>query len=83
MVAGRLTSTVPMSTPPPIASVTSPKLAPMSPVHVKTINTRPDNNNAYAEDDANGTTSPLRVQADFSAGISPVKFFLLKFLGPG
>ncbi|KAJ1686606.1 hypothetical protein LUZ63_017996 [Rhynchospora breviuscula] len=68
VVAGRLTSTIPMSTPPPIASVTSPKFAPMSPVHVKTINTRPDNNNTHAEDDANGTASPLRVQADYSAG---------------
>lgn len=77
VVAGRLTSTIPLSTPPPIASVTSPKFAPMSPVHVKTINTRPDSNNAYAEDDTNGTSPPLRVQADFSTGISlSVIFFL-------
>jgi cytoskeleton-associated protein 5 len=80
VVAGRLTSTVPVSTPPPIASVTSPKFAPMSPVHVKTINIRPDSNNAYSEDDTNGTASPVRLQADLSTGNLPFCYIIfIKF----
>ncbi|KAJ3669122.1 hypothetical protein LUZ60_011072 [Juncus effusus] len=65
VAAGRLTSTIPLSTPPPIASVTSPKFGPMSPVHIKSINTRPDGN---FEDDSNGVASPLKYQTDYSAG---------------
>ncbi|XP_051227119.1 protein MOR1 isoform X2 [Lolium perenne] len=51
--AGRTPSSLPLSTPPPIASIPSPKFAP-SPVHTKSINSKTDCN----EDD------PFRVQGD-------------------
>ncbi|KAM0898362.1 hypothetical protein ACQ4PT_021964 [Festuca glaucescens] len=51
--AGRTPSSLPLSTPPPIASIPSPKFAP-SPVHTKSINSKTDCN----EDD------PFRGQGD-------------------
>ncbi|KQK10308.1 protein MOR1 isoform X2 [Brachypodium distachyon] len=51
--AGRTPSSLPLSTPPPIAAIPSPKFAP-SPVHTKSINSKTDSN----EDD------PFRVQGD-------------------
>lgn len=42
--AGRTPSSLPMSTPPPLAlNVSSPKFAPLSPVHTKSISSKPDN----------------------------------------
>ncbi|CAM0883094.1 unnamed protein product [Alopecurus aequalis] len=51
--AGKTPSSLPLSTPPPIASIPSPKFAP-SPVHTKSINSKTDSN----EDD------PFRAQGD-------------------
>jgi cytoskeleton-associated protein 5 len=45
--AGRTPSSLPLSTPPPIAAIPSPKFAP-SPVHTKSISSKTDSN----EDDA-------------------------------
>uniref|UniRef100_A0A0D9V739 Protein MOR1 n=1 Tax=Leersia perrieri TaxID=77586 RepID=A0A0D9V739_9ORYZ len=53
--AGRTPSSLPLSTPPPIAPIPSPKFAP-SPVHTKSLNTKTDSN----EDDAGGDTQPFR-----------------------
>lgn len=42
--AGRTPSSLPLSTPPPLAlNVSSPKFAPLSPVHTKSINPKPEN----------------------------------------
>lgn len=51
--AGRTPSSLPLSTPPPIASIPSPKFAP-SPVHTKSVSSKTDCN----EED------PFRVQGD-------------------
>ena len=41
--AGRTPSSLPMSTPPPLAlNVSSPKFAPLSPVHIKSLNPKPE-----------------------------------------
>ncbi|XP_062224549.1 protein MOR1-like [Phragmites australis] len=57
--AGRTPTSLPLSTPPPIASIPSPKFAP-SPVHTKSISSKTDSN----EDDAIGETQPFRIQGD-------------------
>ncbi|KAM3333300.1 hypothetical protein ACQJBY_028412 [Aegilops geniculata] len=59
--AGRTPSSLPLSTPPPIASIPSPKFAP-SPVHTKSISSKTDCN----EDDAFRVQgdSDFRVQSD-------------------
>ncbi|KAL6853776.1 hypothetical protein ACP4OV_019805 [Aristida adscensionis] len=57
--AGRTPSSLPLSTPPPIASIPSPKFAP-SPVHTKSLNSKTDS----TEDDNIGDTQPFRVQGD-------------------
>ncbi|XP_066307066.1 protein MOR1-like isoform X2 [Miscanthus floridulus] len=57
--AGRTPSSLPLSTPPPIAAIPSPKFAP-SPVHTKTIDSKTD----YNEDNASGETLPFRGQGD-------------------
>jgi cytoskeleton-associated protein 5 len=57
--AGRTPSSLPLSTPPPIAPIPSPKFAP-SPVHTKSINNKTDCN----EDDAGGDTHPFRGQGE-------------------
>uniref|UniRef100_A0A804NBS8 Protein MOR1 n=2 Tax=Zea mays TaxID=4577 RepID=A0A804NBS8_MAIZE len=57
--AGRTPSSLPLSTPPPIAAIPSPKLAP-SPVHTKSIGSKTD----YNEDNASGETQPFRGQGD-------------------
>ncbi|PAN27869.1 hypothetical protein PAHAL_5G114100 [Panicum hallii] len=60
--AGRTPSSLPLSTPPPIAAIPSPKFAP-SPVHTKSIGSKPDSN----EDDASGETQQaFRSQGDDS-----------------
>jgi len=57
--AGRTPSSLPLSTPPPIAAIPSPKFAP-SPVHTKSIDSKTD----YNEDNASGETLPFRGQGD-------------------
>ncbi|KAL6614281.1 hypothetical protein ACP70R_036551 [Stipagrostis hirtigluma subsp. patula] len=57
--AGRTPSSLPLSTPPPIASIPSPKFAP-SPVHTKSINSKTDS----TEDDNSAEAQPFRVQGD-------------------
>lgn len=41
--AGRTPSSLPMSTPPPLALNSSPKFAPLSPVHTKSLNQKVEN----------------------------------------
>ena len=55
--AGRTPSSLPLSTPPPIAAIPPPKFAP-SPVHTKSIGSKTDSN----EDD--GTQQAFRSQGD-------------------
>ncbi|KAG0539891.1 hypothetical protein BDA96_03G361300 [Sorghum bicolor] len=57
--AGRTPSSLPLSTPPPIAAIPSPKFAP-SPVHTKSIGSKTD----YNEDNGIGETQPFRGQGD-------------------
>uniref|UniRef100_A0A0E0C9H3 Protein MOR1 n=2 Tax=Oryza TaxID=4527 RepID=A0A0E0C9H3_9ORYZ len=57
--AGRTPSSLPLSTPPPIAPIPAPKFAP-SPVHTKSINSKTDCN----EDDAGGDTHSFRGQGE-------------------
>ncbi|KAH7654180.1 cytoskeleton-associated protein 5 [Dioscorea alata] len=57
--AGRTPSSLPMSTPPPLTLTTSPKFAPLSPVHTKSLNVKPENMSSnllpsYTEDDGAG-----------------------------
>ncbi|XP_039113731.1 protein MOR1 [Dioscorea cayenensis subsp. rotundata] len=57
--AGRTPSSLPMSTPPPLTLTTSPKFAPLSPVHTKSLNVKPENMSSnllpsYMEDDGTG-----------------------------
>ncbi|KAI0519378.1 hypothetical protein KFK09_006824 [Dendrobium nobile] len=61
--AGRMPSSLPISTPPPLSmNASSPKFGAVSPVHTKSIGVKPDNNSglpvSYSEDDvaAAGTT---------------------------
>ncbi|AQK99753.1 Protein MOR1 [Zea mays] len=54
--AGRMPSSLPLSTPPPIAAIPNPKFAP-SPVHTKSIG-----KTDYNEDNASGETQPFRGQ---------------------
>jgi cytoskeleton-associated protein 5 len=54
--AGRMPSSLPLSTPPPIAAIPTPKFAP-SPVHTKSIG-----KTDYNEDNASGETQPFRGQ---------------------
>ncbi|XP_072993641.1 protein MOR1-like isoform X1 [Typha latifolia] len=68
--AGRTPSSLPISTPPPLATIPSPKFAPLSPVHTK-LNGKPENTNAnmvvsYTEEEVNGTAAPFRVHVDSS-----------------
>ncbi|XP_073101212.1 protein MOR1-like [Elaeis guineensis] len=67
--AGRTPSSLPMSTPPPLAIAPSPKFAPLSPVHTKSLNVKTESMNSnvavsYSEDDAVGGTTTLRGQND-------------------
>ncbi|KAJ8510590.1 hypothetical protein OPV22_001024 [Ensete ventricosum] len=67
--AGRTPSSLPMSTPPPLANLTSPKFGALSPVRTKSLSAKSESINsnvavAYAEDDAVGTTAALRGQTD-------------------
>ncbi|XP_038980798.1 protein MOR1-like isoform X4 [Phoenix dactylifera] len=68
--AGRTPSSLPMSTPPPLATIPSPKFAPLSPVRTKSLNVKTENINSvavsYSEDVAVGTTASLRGQSDSS-----------------
>lgn len=60
--AGKTPSSLPLSTPPPIGAIPSPKFAP-SPVHTKSIGSKMDSN----EDDASGETQQsFRGQVDDS-----------------
>ncbi|THU43931.1 hypothetical protein C4D60_Mb02t02050 [Musa balbisiana] len=64
-VAGRTPSSLPMSTPPPIATLPSPKFGPLSPVHTKSINAKnesihPNVAASYVDNDAVGSTASLR-----------------------
>nr|CAB3478665.1 unnamed protein product [Digitaria exilis] len=60
--AGKTPSSLPLSTPPPIGAIPSPKFAP-SPVHTKSIGSKMDSN----EDDASGETQlAFRGQVDDS-----------------
>ncbi|CAL9135877.1 unnamed protein product [Musa acuminata var. zebrina] len=70
-VAGRTPSSLPMSTPPPIATLPSPKFGPLSPVHTKSINAKnesihPNVAASYVDNDAVGSTAYLRGQTDAS-----------------
>ncbi|XP_009387376.1 protein MOR1 isoform X2 [Musa acuminata AAA Group] len=70
-VAGRTPSSLPMSTPPPIATLPSPKFGPLSPVHTKLINAKnesihPNVAASYVDNDAVGSTASLRGQTDAS-----------------
>ncbi|XP_064951030.1 protein MOR1-like isoform X2 [Musa acuminata AAA Group] len=70
-VAGRTPSSLPMSTPPPIATLPSPKFGPLSPVHTKSINAKnesihPNVAASYVDNDAVGSTASLRGQTDAS-----------------
>lgn len=56
--AGKTPSSLPLSTPPPIASIPSPKFAP-SPVHTKSIDARTDSN-----DDTSSETQHFRGQGE-------------------
>lgn len=68
--AGRTPSSLPMSTPPPLATLPSPKFGSLSPVHTKSINPKTDSIHSniavsYAEDEGVGaTTASLRGQSD-------------------
>ncbi|RRT66468.1 hypothetical protein B296_00027907 [Ensete ventricosum] len=67
--AGRTPSSLPMSTPPPLANLTSPKFGALSPVCTKSLSAKSESINSnvavpYAEDDAVGTTAALRGQTD-------------------
>ncbi|ONK78042.1 uncharacterized protein A4U43_C02F13600 [Asparagus officinalis] len=71
--AGRTPSSLPMSTPPPLAlNASSPKFAPLSPVHTKSINTKPENAPSnlqvpFTEDDGvNATAASYRGQTNLS-----------------
>uniref|UniRef100_A0A1D1XIA6 Protein MOR1 n=1 Tax=Anthurium amnicola TaxID=1678845 RepID=A0A1D1XIA6_9ARAE len=71
--AGRTPSSLPISTPPPLAlNVSSPKFAPLSPIHTKSLNAKPDlvNSNlpvSYNEDNNGvGTVAPVRGSGDLS-----------------
>ncbi|XP_064993892.1 protein MOR1-like isoform X2 [Musa acuminata AAA Group] len=70
-VAGRTPSSLPMSTPPPIATLPSPKFGPLSPVHTKSINAKNESIHlnvaaSYVDNDAVGSTASLRGQTDAS-----------------
>ncbi|KAJ0975552.1 hypothetical protein J5N97_017517 [Dioscorea zingiberensis] len=57
--AGRTPSSLPMSTPPPLTLSSSPKFAPLSPLHTKSLNAKPENISSnlptsYMEDDGVG-----------------------------
>ncbi|URD81254.1 CLASP N terminal [Musa troglodytarum] len=67
--AGRTPSSLPMSTPPPLATLPSPKFGALSPVRTKSTSAKSESINSnvavpYAEDDAVGTTAALRGQTD-------------------
>ncbi|CAL9209207.1 unnamed protein product [Musa hybrid cultivar] len=67
--AGRTPSSLPMSTPPPLATLPSPKFGALSPVRTKSISAKSESMYSnvavpYAEDDAGGTTAALRGQTD-------------------
>ncbi|XP_073114484.1 protein MOR1 isoform X2 [Elaeis guineensis] len=69
--AGRTPSNLPMSTPPPLATIPSPKFTPISPVHTKSLNVKTETINSnvavsYSEDAAVGATAPVRGQNDSS-----------------
>ncbi|KAJ1285939.1 hypothetical protein BS78_03G315500 [Paspalum vaginatum] len=57
--AGKTPSSLPLSTPPPIAAIPSPKFAP-SPVHTKSISSKTDS----LEDDPSSEAQPFRGQGD-------------------
>ncbi|KAG0450884.1 hypothetical protein HPP92_026450 [Vanilla planifolia] len=61
-VAGRMPSSVPMSTPPPLSA--SPKFGSVSPVHTKLIGAKPENNSgfpvSYGEDDASAAAAVFK-----------------------
>ncbi|KAG0466434.1 hypothetical protein HPP92_018014 [Vanilla planifolia] len=60
--AGRMPSSVPMSTPPPLSA--SPKFGSVSPVHTKLIGAKPENNSgfpvSYGEDDASAAAAVFK-----------------------
>ncbi|CAL9206410.1 unnamed protein product [Musa hybrid cultivar] len=67
--AGRTPSSLPMSTPPPLATLPSPKFGALSPLRTKSISAKSEGINSnvavpYAEDDAGGTTAASRGQTD-------------------
>ncbi|XP_072953995.1 protein MOR1-like isoform X1 [Typha angustifolia] len=63
--AGRTPSTLPMSTPPPLATLQSPKFAHVSPVPTKSFNYKPEKANAN-EVYANEPAAPFRGQVGSS-----------------
>ncbi|XP_042428595.1 protein MOR1-like [Zingiber officinale] len=66
--AGRTPSSLPIATPPPLATISSPKFGPLSPVHTKSVNAKAESMNpsAYTDDGIAGTTPALRSQTDLS-----------------
>ncbi|XP_042390738.1 protein MOR1-like isoform X1 [Zingiber officinale] len=65
--AGRTPASLPMATPPPVATISSPKLGPLSPVNAKSANAKIEsiNPSAYTDDGVVGATT-LRSQTDLS-----------------
>jgi cytoskeleton-associated protein 5 len=63
--AGKTPSSLPLSTPPPIASIPSPKFAP-SPVHTKAVDDRTD-----STDDTSSETQSFRGQAEPDSRLHP------------
>ncbi|XP_074572008.1 protein MOR1-like isoform X1 [Curcuma longa] len=66
--AGRTPSSLPIATPPPLATISSPKFGPLSPVHTKSLTAKAEsiNPSAYTDDGVAGTTPALRSQTDLS-----------------
>jgi cytoskeleton-associated protein 5 len=63
--AGKTPSSLPLSTPPPIASIPSPKFAP-SPVHTKAVDDRTD-----STDDTSSETQSFRGQGEPDSRLHP------------
>ncbi|XP_020588721.1 protein MOR1 isoform X3 [Phalaenopsis equestris] len=68
--AGRMPSSLPISTPPPLSmNVSSPKFGAISPVHTKSIGVKPDNNSgfpvSYHEDDVAAAEATFKTNNNF------------------
>lgn len=80
--AGRMPSSLPISTPPPLSmNASSPKFGAVSPVHTKSVGVKPDNNSSFpvsfGDDDvatatfkSNGNFGEDRIDRFSSGGFS-------------